>query len=123
MPGRNSLSIRDGVLTVAPRGFDRIWCFRRRVDVPVREIVDVSLEEDPHGVARGLRWPGTQFFGWWIAGTYHPGREKHFWNYAGKGAAIVIALDAESEFDAIYLSVEDPAATVERLRAAAIPRG
>ncbi|RLP72296.1 hypothetical protein D9V32_15475 [Mycetocola tolaasinivorans] len=39
-----------------PRGLDRLWGFRRRIDVPLASIVEVRTESHPRRVKRGLRF-------------------------------------------------------------------
>lgn len=109
MLGENVLMLSSSSLTVIPKGTNRLWCFRSRVEVPLIDVERAFVEDDPHGVTRGLRWPGTQFFGWWVAGTFHPNNEKHFWNYAGKAPALAIQLSPRAEFRMLYLSVDDAA--------------
>ena len=109
MLGENVLMLSSSSLTVIPKGANRLWCFRNRVEVSLADVERVFVENGPHGVTRGLRWPGTQFFGWWVAGTFYPKDEKHFWNYAGKAPALAIRLSRRAEFRMLYLSVEDAA--------------
>lgn len=110
MPGKNELSIREGTLVIRPLGCDRIWCFESEVVVRFRDITGVSVEDEPWRVKRGTRGPGTEFLRM-RAGTFHPGTEQHFWNYSGRGSALVIDVARGKgyahRFQRLFLSVAD----------------
>ena len=112
---RNSLCIDGGTLTVTPRGLDKVWGVRRRVVVPLSNITEVRIERDPHRVPMGWRGPGLDIF-WKLVGTFHPGTERHYWNYAGPGEALNIRLDGSQYFQELYLSVGDTEAALQLLR-------
>lgn len=106
MTARNTLTVEDGILTVTPRGMDRVWGFRSRVQVPLGSITNVSIERDPHRVPTGLRAPGLDFMGK-LCGTFHVNGERRFWNYSGTGEALEIELAEGQHFRRLYLSVAD----------------
>ncbi|MGV2902063.1 hypothetical protein ACNPM4_10295 [Microbacterium sp. AGC62] len=106
MSGRTTVMIRDHDVVVTPRGFDRIWCVRRRVVFPIGSIRDVRVEDAPYRVPTGWRGPGLDFAAK-LCGTFHPNGERHFWNYSGKGDALEIVLDKGQHFQKLYLSVEN----------------
>lgn len=91
MPGWNDLDVRDGTLAIRPRGWSRLWCFESDVRVRLSDIVEVSVDHAPWRVKRGTRGPGIEFFRM-RAGTFHPDGEQHFWNYSGRGSALVIGV-------------------------------
>ncbi len=109
-------------LAVRPTGWHRLWSLRREVTVPYEQIVTVT--HDP-AFARngpvGLRFPGTNVFGSYIAGTYwkfwdRP-RVRSFWVRRHAEKCITLKL-RDHWFDVICVEVDDPAAEVERIRAA-----
>lgn len=106
MASRNDLRVDEDTLVILPRGLDRIWGFRKEIAVPLTSITSASVEAAPHKVRRGLRYPGTDAY-WKISGTFHPGGERHYWNYAGTKEALTIRLDGTQHFHQLYLSVQD----------------
>jgi hypothetical protein len=120
MTARNTLSVEDGLLVVVPRGFDKLWGFRRRIAVPLTHITAVSVELAPRGLLPGWRGPGLSAFGKRV-GTFHPKGGRAYWNYSGSGDALHIELDASEHFRQFYLSVDDAEAT-RQLIAGAIRR-
>ena len=70
MAARNTLTVDGGMLTVTPRGMDRVWGFRKQVQAPLGRITNVSIEHDPHRVPTGVRAPGLDFMGK-LCGTFH----------------------------------------------------
>ncbi|MFC4222444.1 hypothetical protein [Lysinibacter cavernae] len=106
MTSRNTLHLDNAVLVVIPRGFDKLWGFRTQITVPLDSIVDVRVELQPKTIRTGLRYPGLSAFGK-RSGTFHPGREKHYWNYSGRGEALAISIAPGHDFHRLYLSVEN----------------
>lgn len=103
------------MLTVTPRGMDRVWGFRKQVQVPLGSITHVSIERDPHRAPTGMRAPGLDFMGK-LCGTFHVNGERHFWNYSGTAEALEIELDESQHFRRLYLSVTDPEEAQRTLR-------
>lgn len=111
---RNALHIAGDSLTVIPRGLDKVWGVRRRVNIPLSSITEVRIERDPHRVPMGWRGPGLDIF-WKLVGTFHPGNERHYWNYAGPGEALNLRLDDSQYFRELYLSVGNAEAALQRI--------
>ncbi|MCI0157654.1 hypothetical protein KNO15_13215 [Leifsonia shinshuensis] len=106
MSDRNELRVTADSLIVRPRGWDRLWCCRREVVVPLTSITDVRIEHAPSRIPTGWRGPGLDFMGK-LSGTFHPNGERHFWNYSGSGDALGVAIDQGQHFQQLYLSVGD----------------
>lgn len=106
MTSRNVLRLADSLLTVVPRGLDRVWCCRRMVVVPLASIAEVRVEHSPARIPIGWRGPGLDFLGK-LCGTFHLNSERHFWNYSGTGEALGIRLSDDQYFRWLYLSVGD----------------
>lgn len=106
LTNRNALRIENGVLTVTPRGLDRLWAFRKHVTVPLTSITDVRIEHKPHRIPTGWRGPGLDAMGK-LCGTFHPNGERHFWNYSGTGSVLSVVLADDQHFQQLHLSVED----------------
>ncbi len=103
------------MLTVTPRGMDRVWGFRKQVQAPLGRITNVSIEHDPHRVPTGVRAPGLDFMGK-LCGTFHVNGERHYWNYSGTGEALEIELADGQHFRRLYLSVADAEEAQRTLR-------
>lgn len=115
---RNALSITEGVLEVRPVGLDRLWSFRGRITIDLSQMKRVEVERDPHRVPSGWRGPGLDAFGK-KSGTFHPGGERHYWNYSGNGPALMLETTGGRPFHRLYLSVEDADAALDWVSAAA----
>lgn len=111
---RNSLHIAGGILTVTPRGLDRLWCFRRNVVVALANISDVRIERHASRVPTGWRGPGLDFMGK-LCGTFHPHGERHFWNYSGSGEVLGITITGNHHFQQLNLSVDDAKSSLNLL--------
>ncbi|MBL3686020.1 hypothetical protein D3248_03495 [Leucobacter zeae] len=110
MSDRNALRIADGALIVSPRGMDRVWGFRSRIVVPLPSIAGVRVERHPSRLPTGWRGPGLDAFGK-LSGTFHPRGERHYWNYSGRGDALVVDVSGGDPFDRLLLSVADAEAS------------
>lgn len=115
---RNSLEIVDGSLVITPRGLDRLWGLRKQLTVPLAQITDVQVEYGPGSVKTGWRYPGLQTLNK-LSGTFHPGNQQHYWNYAGPGEALMIEVGGGYPFQRLYLSVADAEGACRMLREAA----
>lgn len=104
--GRNDLGIDGDSLVVVPRGMDKLWGFRRRVVVPLARITDVAVERNPHRVPMGWRGPGLDAMGK-LVGTFHPEKQRHDWNFSGRGNVLTVGIAGGEPFDRLYLSVDD----------------
>ncbi|WP_025133479.1 hypothetical protein [Leucobacter sp. PH1c] len=121
MSARNAVSIERGALVVIPRGMDKIWGFRRRIEVPLERITEVAVEPSPLRVPTGWRGPGLDVGGK-LSGTFHPGGERHYWNVSGRGPALTVGIAGGQPFDRLTLSVADAEALCRELHAAGAAR-
>lgn len=108
----NTVNIVGARLIVRPQGLDRLWAFRRKIDIPLTHVRDATVDPEARHERRGLRAPGLAFFGKYV-GTFHRDGERTFWNVSGRGTTIVIEL-ADERFARLILSV-DPAGGVSEL--------
>lgn len=113
----NAVSIVGARLVVRPRGLDRVWGFRRKIDVPLTHVRGATVDPEANREARGLRGPGLAFFGKHV-GTFRRDSERTFWNVSTRGTAIVIEL-IDEHFARLILSVEDAADLVDSITNAA----
>lgn len=122
MADRNALEISANTLIISPRGLDRIWGVRKRIEIPLTSIANVSVESNAHRIPTGWRGPGLGL-PWKLSGTFHPNRERHYWNFSsafGSPEVLSIRLDGTQHFHQIHLSVSDPAKWCQRINAALV---
>jgi hypothetical protein len=106
--------------SIRPTGWHRLWSLRREIDVPYEQIAEVS--HDPafaRNGPEGLRFPGTNLFGSYIAGTYwkfwDTPRVRSFWVRRHAESCITLRLQGHW-FDVICVEVDDPEREVARIR-------
>lgn len=109
-------------LRIRPTGWHRVWSLRRQIIVPYEQVESVGHEPE---LARngpvGIRFPGTNAFGTYLAGTYwkfwdRP-RVRSFWVRRHAERCITLQLRGH-RFDVICVEVDDPEREVERIRQA-----
>lgn len=115
----NSVTITADRLVVEPRGLDKLWSLRDRIDVPLAHVRGATIDPGAPTEPKGIRAPGLALPGKW-AGTFHRDGERVFWNVSTGGPAIVIEL-ADEHFDRLVLTVEHPREIVDAVNAALLP--
>jgi hypothetical protein len=110
-------------MVVLPVGWARVWSLRSAIIVPRGDVVAVG--QDPRlaqNGPRGLRFPGTNLPGAYLAGTYwrfwgDPAkRERSFWIRRHPDKCIRIELRNHA-YDYLMIEVDDPAAEIARIEA------
>jgi hypothetical protein len=100
-------------------GFDKLWAFRSRLQIPLAHIVGVEANADQVGRWwHGFKVLGTEVPGLLGAGTFYYHGELVFWDVHDPAKAIVLSLDHE-RYKKLIVEVAHPAETVARLRSAA----
>ncbi|HEV3113550.1 MAG TPA: hypothetical protein VGY99_23950 [Candidatus Binataceae bacterium] len=108
----------DGVtLVVEVLGWSKLWCLKSRLDIPLRCVRQVTANGAlPKGF--WLRWPGTYIPGVLKAGSYWNGSRWSFWDVRhGRDNVVVIELSGW-KYDYLVVEVNNPTATIERVRSA-----
>lgn len=108
----NDVTITETNLVVEPRGLDKLFSFRGRIEVPLDHVrgatFDPGMMNEPKGIrAPGLRVPGK------LSGTFHADGERQFWNVSGADRTVVIELDPSEHFTRLIISVDDPRQVVD----------
>jgi len=99
-------------------GFDQLWAFRSRLEIPLAHITDVVIDPDQaRGWWHGLRLMGTNMPGVLAAGTFYFHGELVFWDVHDPAKTIILSL-AHERYKKLIIEVADPAVTVASLRAA-----
>jgi hypothetical protein len=97
-------------------GGDKLWSLRSRLEIPLAHITGVEANVDQvNQWWHGLKVIGTDFPGLFAAGTFYYRGEFVFWDVRHPANTIIVSLDHERHRKLI-IEVEDPAATVARLR-------
>jgi hypothetical protein len=110
-------------MRVLPQGWARLWSARREIVVPKGQVARVwqdhrRAENGP----RGLRSPGTNVPGFFLAGTFRrfcgdpSSRERSFWIRRHPDRCIRIDLQ-DHHFTYLMIEVDDPAAEIARIEA------
>ena len=109
----NVVTIQDDRLVVVPQGLDKLWSFRRRIDVPLGHVAGATFDPGANAEPKGLRSPGAHWPGR-TSGTYRGDGEAAFWNVDRPGRTVVVEL-REERYARLVLSVEEPRAVVAEI--------
>ncbi|HZK36726.1 MAG TPA: hypothetical protein VFC57_07235 [Aeromicrobium sp.] len=112
----NTVTITNNNLVVEPQGLNKLWSFKRRLEIPLSNVRGATFDPGANSEPKGLRAPGLAIPGKW-AGTFHRDGEKSFWNVSKAGETVVIEL-ADEHYDRLILTVNDPRVLVDRINAA-----
>lgn len=113
----NTVTVTDSLLIVEPRGLDKMWSFRRELQIPLAHVRGATFDPGANDEPKGLRAPGLSIPGKW-AGTFNKDGDKSFWNVSGPGATVVIEL-ADEHYARLVLTVENPRSVVDTVNVAA----
>jgi hypothetical protein len=120
-----TIEIEGDALDIQVQGMHKMWALKSSLRVPLADVRDVR--HDPERATRfmpGVRMPGTHIPYVYTAGTYFQADFRpDFWTVRDAERAIVIQCAPDAAYDEIIVEVEDPAATVERIRQAIAGRG
>jgi hypothetical protein len=113
------IEITPASLVVHIRGADQFFALASRLEVPLQHISAVEASPpEAHGIWHGLRVGGTNLPGVITAGRFVQHGEWAFWDVHDPNQAIAIRLHDE-RYAKLLIGVDDPAATVAAIRAAA----
>ena len=119
------IDIAGAALEIQVQGVHKLWALKSSLQVPLSDVREVR--HDPERARRllpGLRMPGTHLPYVYTAGTYYQADFRpDFWTVRDPDRAIVIQCREGAAYDEIIVEVEDPAGTVEMIRAAIGPSG
>lgn len=97
-------------------GFDKLWAFRSRLQIPLAHIINVEANTEQVGRWwHGLKIIGTEVPGLFAAGTFRFHGEIVFWDVRDSANAIILSLDHE-RYRKLIIEVTNPIETVERVR-------
>lgn len=112
----NDLRIQNSTLIVEPRGINKLWGFRTRLEIPLAHVVGATYDPHVYNEPKGFRAPGLATTGRWV-GTFHKDGEKHYWCVKKGTKSIVISLK-DDDFSRLFLTVDHPRELVDQINSA-----
>ena len=113
-----TVEITGDTLTLHVKGVDQILALKSTVTVPLTHVMAIDQDVKEAGVLfHGLKLPGTGIPGVLTAGSFFSHEQWTFWDVHDPAQAVIIRLHHE-HYARLVVGVDDPAATVERVRAA-----
>jgi len=112
-----TVRLTDTDLVVTPRGLDKLWSFTRELRVPLSTVRGATHDPGVRHEPKGWRGPGLGLPNK-LAGTFHSGGRRQFWNVSGWSDVVVVTLDGHERYDRLYLSVDDPRGVESAINAA-----
>lgn len=100
----NQLIIENNQLKVLPRGLNKIWAFKNKIEIPIHHVLGATVDNNILKTKKGMRRLGLGGTNKW-AGTWILDGEKIFWNVSRKDTPIVIQLKNE-KFSRLVIGVE-----------------
>jgi hypothetical protein len=111
------ISLRGDLLQIDVLGWSRLWSLKSRLDVPPQHVRRIRRDGQlPQGF--WLRWPGTSIPGIIKAGSFWNGRRSSLWDVRRRPDKVVVIELSGWKYDYVVVEVENPALTVEQVRAA-----
>ena len=112
----NQLIVEGDVLRLHLGFWDRVYCCRSDVLVPLAQVAGVAVSPRRLVPASGLRLPGTGMPGVIRAGSFGTGSSRDFWNVRRADTLLVVALRPGAGYRRLVLEVADPTAAADALR-------
>jgi hypothetical protein len=112
------MSVADGKLLLHVRGADKLWAFKRSLEIPLEHVA--GIRADPaiaRGWWHGLKTPGTSIPGVLTAGTFYQDGKRDFWDVHDPDNTVDIDLRDE-RYNQLVVEVANPDAAVEQVSAA-----
>jgi hypothetical protein len=113
------IELRGDRLHLEVLGWDKLWCLKSSLDVPLSAIRDARIASSlPERFP--VRWPGTSIPGVIRAGSYTKWNFKRWAfidvRWGGKNAIFIDTTGWSYEY--LFIDVADPPSAVARIRAA-----
>jgi hypothetical protein len=111
-----TVRIEEDMLHVRLGLFDKLFCFRRDLTLPLADVEGVAVAPRHLIPSVGLRLPGTTLPGVIRAGSFGTGAGRDFWDVRRAQMLLVIALRPGAEYRRVILEVPDPSTAAQELR-------
>jgi hypothetical protein len=113
-----TISIEGDRVRFEVEGWDKLWALKSQLEIPLDHIVQVRIDPEPaRGWWHGIKLPGSNIPGVLTAGTFYQHDGAVFYDVHDPERTIVLELNHE-HYRRLVVEVEDPAATVAKLKAA-----
>lgn len=112
----NDVSVEGDRLVVEPRGLDKVWSLRRKVDVPLDHVVGATYDPGANDEPKGRRSPGLRTPSK-ASGTFVRDGERTFWNVSRPASTVVVEL-REERLARLVLTVDEPRTVVSDINRA-----
>lgn len=113
------IEIKDRSVVIDVQGIHKLWALTSTLRIPLADVVSVRHDPERARGPHGLRFPGTHVPFMYFAGTaYQSDGRPDFWTVRDPERSIVIQCRSDAAYDEIIVEVEDPEATVARIRSA-----
>jgi len=117
-----TITIEGDRIRFEVEGWDKLWALKSQLEIPIDHIDDVRADPEPaRGWWHGFRMPGSQIPGVLTAGTFYQSDGAVFYDVHDPEGTIVLDLNHE-HYKRLVIEVENPAASVARLREAVARR-
>jgi len=110
------IRVGDGEIVVEQGSIEMMFSMRGRIRVPVSNVTRIYVDPYVATEPKGVKAPGTHIPRLFVAGTFHAGGVKTFWNIRRGERCVVIHLSNE-KLDRLVIEVDDPAAVVAAVEA------
>lgn len=107
-----SVSRIDDKVIFEVEGWDKLWAFRGRLEIPLEHIHDAYTHHpSTDEILGGLRLLGTGMPGVIKAGTFYQQGKWVFWDVHNRDNVVIIDL-VHDHYDKLVIEVADPAGVV-----------
>jgi hypothetical protein len=121
-PTMATIHIDHDAVVITPTRFERIAGLVGVQRIPLSSILDVTIEEDPHGAISGFRAPGLAIPGSTKIGTWRDGGRRVFVCVRDSKPAVRIETvgrdDAGGQYDGFIVTHDDPHTIADEINAA-----
>lgn len=109
----NKISIENNNLIIIPQGLDKVWSFKNKLEIPMKNVMGATIDKDILNTEKGFRGPGLGLPNKW-SGTWTLDGEKNFWNVTRNTTPVVIQLKNE-KFSRLILGIENAVGWVDKI--------
>ena len=109
----NIITITDTLLIIEPSHLDKLWSFKKRLELPFSHIKGATLDSGILDERKGIKALGLGMPGKW-AGTFVKQGQQTFYNIQRPEEAVVIQL-VDEDYDRLVLGTKEPRQLVDKI--------